>query len=95
MMQSELDKQAMLLQQLLKQKADILKIQKTKPSEEIGFGSLVLTNQGDYLIAIGIGRVDKVFAISLASPLGKVFRGLKSGDKVFFQNREYKIKSVK
>lgn len=39
MMQAELDKQGLLLQQLLQQQADVLKIQKTKPSEEIGFGS--------------------------------------------------------
>ena len=95
MMQAELDKQSLLLQQLLQQKFDILKIQKTKPSKEIGFGSFVLTNQGEYLIAIGMGRVDKVFVISLASPLGKQFRGLSSGDKFIFQNKEYKIKSVK
>ena len=31
-MQAELDKQGLLLQQLLQQQADVLKIQKTKPS---------------------------------------------------------------
>ena len=95
MMQNELEKQALLLQQYQNQKANILKIQNMKTSEEIGFGSLVLTNQGNYLIAIGIGRVDKFSVISLLSPLGKAFRGLKSGDTFIFQNKQYKIKSVK
>ena len=94
MMQNELEKQALLLQQYQNQKANILKIQNMKTSEEIGFGSLVLTNQGNYLIAIGIGRVDKFSVISLLSPLGKAFRGLKSGDTFIFQNKQYIIISV-
>ena len=95
MMQNELEKQLLLLQQYQNQKANILKIQNMQTSEEIGFGSFVLTNQGNYLIAVGIGRVDKISVISLLSPLGKAFRGLKSGDSFIFQSREYKIKSVK
>ena len=95
LMQNELEKQALLLQQYQNQKANILKIQNMKTSEEIGFGSFVLTNQGNYLIAMGIGRVDKFSVISLLSPLGKAFRGLKSGDTFIFQNKQYKIKSVK
>ena len=95
MMQNELEKQALLLQQYQIQKANILKIQNMKTYDEIGFGSLVLTNQGNYLIAIGIGRVEKFSVISILSPLGKAFRGLKSGDMFIFQNKEYKINSVK
>ena len=82
-MQAELDKQVLILQNLLQQKDDILKVQITKPSEKIVFGSWVETNQGNYLIALGIGRVkdkdkDKeAFVISLASPLGKALKGLK------------------
>ena len=94
MMQAELDKQGLLLQQLLQQQADVLKIQKTKPSEEIGFGSWVKTNQGNYLIAVGVGRVEETFVISLASPLGKALKGLKTGERTIFQNKEYQIKSV-
>ena len=95
MMQNELEKQALLLQQYQIQKANILKIQNMKSYDEIGFGSLVLTNQGNYLIAIGIGRVEKFSVISILSPLGKAFSGLKSGDMFIFQNKEYKINSVK
>ena len=100
-MQAELDKQVLILQNLLQQKDDILKVQITKPSEKIVFGSWVETNQGNYLIALVIGRVkdtdkDKeAFVISLASPLGKALKGLKLGDKIIFQNKEYKIKSIK
>ena len=48
MMQAELDKQGLLLQELRQQKADILKIKKTKSSEKIDFGSWVETNQGNF-----------------------------------------------
>ena len=69
MMQAELDKQSLLLQQFMQQKNVFLKIQKTKLSEKIDFGSWVETNQGNYLIAVGIGKVREAFVISLASPL--------------------------
>ena len=95
MMQAELDKQSLLLQQFIQQKNVFLKIQKTKPSEKIDFGSWVETNQGNYLIAIGIGKVREAFVISLASPLGMVLKGLRIGDKTTFQNKEYKINIIK
>ena len=94
MMQAELDKQFLLLRKLLQQQFDILKIKKTKPTKDVGFGSLVETNQGNYLIAVGLGKVEEAFVISLASPLGKVLKGLKTGEKTIFQNKEYQIKSV-
>lgn len=94
MMQEELDKQGLILQQFLQQQADVLKIQKTKPSEEISFGSWVETNQGNYLIAVSIGKVGDAFTISLASPLGKALKGLKKGDRAIFQNKEYQVKNV-
>jgi len=95
MMQAELDKQFLLLRQLLQQQVDILKIKKTKPTEEVGFGSWVKTNQGNFLISIGLGKVGEAFVISLASPLGKALKGLKTGETTIFQNKEYQIKSVK
>ena len=95
MMQAELDKQNILLQQFIQQKNVFLKIQKTKPSEKIDFGSWVETNQGNYLIAIGIGKVREAFVISLASPLGMVLKGQRIGDKTTFQNKEYKINIIK
>ena len=95
MMQAELDKQNLLLQQFLQQKNVFLKIQRTKPSEKIDFGSWVETNQGNYLIAVGIGKVREAFVISLASPLGMALKGQKRGDKIIFQNKEYKIRIIK
>ena len=95
MMQAELDKQSLLLQQFIHQKNVFLKIQKTKPSEKIDFGSWVETNQGNYLIAVGVGKVRDAFVISLASPLGIALKGQKRGDKISFQNKEYKIRIIK
>ena len=95
MMQAELDKQNILLQQFIQQKNVFLKIQKTKPSEKIDFGSWVETNQGNYLIAVGIGKVRDAFVISLASPLGMALKGQRRGDKISFQNKEYKIRIIK
>ena len=94
MMQIELEKQGLVLHKLLEQFSKLEKIQKIKPSDIIGLGSWVKTNQGNYLIAVGIGRVEDAFVISLASNLGKIFKGMKSGDSMIFQDKEYHIQHV-
>ena len=90
----ELDKQNLILQHLLKQKFDIQKVQKTKVKNVVGFGSWVETNQGNYFISVAIGKIASTFCISLASPLGKSLSGLKTGESVYFKDKEYKIKSL-
>ena len=94
MLQIELDKQNLILQHLLKQKFDIQKVQKTKVKNVVGFGSWVETNQGNYFISVAIGKIASTFCISLASPLGKSLSGLKTGESVYFKDKEYKIKSL-
>ena len=94
MMQSELEKEAQVLHQLLQQQNEVQKIKKLKKSETIGFGSFVETNIGNYFIAVGIGTLEGAFVISLVSPLGKALMGHKKGESVQFQNRRFKIKNV-
>lgn len=94
MMQSELEKEAQVLHQLLQQQNEVQKIKKLKKSETIGFGSFVETNIGNYFIAVGLGTLEEAFIISLLSPLGKALIGHKKGDSVQFQNRTFKIKNV-
>ena len=94
MMQSELEKEAQVLHQLLQQQNEVQKIKKLKKSKTIGFGSFVETNIGNYFIAVGVGKLENAFVISLVSPLGKALMGHKKGELVKFQNRTFKIKNV-
>lgn len=61
-------------------------------------GSLVVTNQTNYYIAIGIGKVvleNKVYyCISQDSPIAKKLRGKKAGDAIDFNGRKITLKEI-
>ena len=67
-------------------------------NEISGFGSLILTTSGNYLIAIGLGEVkvegDSYFCISPGSPIGEILVGKKEGEKVSFRDKEIKIEKI-
>ena len=84
-------------------KAQFLQNELSKISLEIDFtsvqlGALVVTNQGNYFISIGLGKVnvlgDDCYAISCGSPLGMVMMGKKKGQMINFQGRNIKIIDV-
>ena len=66
--------------------------------ERVSFGSLVDSDQGLYLIAIGLGAVDgegaRIYAISLASPIGQVLKDQRVGDAVTFNGKKITIKGI-
>lgn len=72
-------------QQMLHQLAQVGQDQSSK---QVGFGSLVRTNQGVYFLSIAYGSITmlegKVFAISLAAPLGQALHGKGVGEEVAF-----------
>ncbi len=61
----------------------------------IGEGSLVLTGQGNYFIAISAGKVELegrlYYLVSLASPIGAALAGRKAGDEVSFRGQSIHI----
>ena len=84
-------------------KAQFLKNELSKISLEIHFtsvqlGALVVTNQGNYFISIGLGKVnvlgDDCYAISGGSPLGIALMGKQKGHKINFQGRNIEIIDV-
>ena len=84
-------------------KAQFLKNELSKISLEVDvtsvqLGALVVTNQGNYFISIGLGKVnvlgDDCYAISGGSPIGKVLQNATNGDLIKFQGREIEILHV-
>jgi len=61
-------------------------------------GSLVITPQAFFFLSIGIGKIavesQKVFAISMASPMGKILYGKKAGDQISFQGKMVEVLEV-
>jgi transcription elongation GreA/GreB family factor len=95
MMHIEQEKNEVQMALALKQKSELSKINIHKEYLKVGYGCLVLTNQGSYFISIGVGKLDidqgNIYAISLVSPIGKQLEDKKKGDKFQFQGREFEI----
>jgi hypothetical protein len=68
------------------------------PSSYVDNGSAVITDSGNFYIAISAGSVivDDVnyVAISLASPIGQKMKGLNPGDSFNLNGKSYIIKQV-
>lgn len=67
-------------------------------SNTVENGSLVITGNGNFYIAISAGtlQIDGVnyFAVSLASPIGQKMKGLTTGDSFNLNGKSYAIKQV-
>ena len=76
-------------------------IQKTDVSlfcKIIEVGAFVETNSGKYFFLLGLGPIEivneKIFFLSISSPIGKSFSGKEAGDMVIFNGKEFLIKNV-
>ena len=98
MMQIELNKSNMRLSKIVDLKKELLRVKMDKKFDEVEFGSMVETDKGIYFISIGLGIVEvqnhKIFCISLASPIGRILIGKKTGETFSFQSRKFTIKSI-
>lgn len=98
MMQQEISRNEIQLDQAKKLKQTLDRIQPGKSSETIQPGSLVLTTNGNFYLSIPAGSLNidgtTVFAISPASPVGQQIKGLKSGESFNFNGKEFKIIEV-
>lgn len=101
MMQKEMDKSAALIQQynqqlfLIETISERLVNFREKPSTRIQLGDFVETSQGNFFIAIGIGKIEienkVLFVISLDSPLGIQIKGKMIGDTYQLNGKLHKI----
>jgi len=98
MMQIEIEKNEVLLNQTAKQRKELTRIDVSEEFNKVAFGSLVVTDKGIYFISIGIGKIqieDQIcYAISLASPIGGLLKDKAIGDEVQFQGRTFTIKEI-
>ncbi|MGQ8335839.1 hypothetical protein ACUNWD_04760 [Sunxiuqinia sp. A32] len=98
MVQMEIEKNLMQLVNLQKQKNELMKIDPDKKSNGVEFGSLVITDQGNYFFSIAYGKIEmddnSWFCLSISSPIGKHLLGKKVGDHLMFRNQEITIKEI-
>jgi len=98
MLQIEEDNSQVILNNALELKNEMLKIDGSKKQEAVTIGSLVLTNNGNYLVSVGLGKLlsdnNIYYAISPSSPLGSELLNRALGDTFEFRGIKYKIISI-
>ena len=97
MLQLEMEKTSQQLDGIHDMRLILSKIRIDNISEIIKLGSVVITNRGNYFLAISAGEINilgiKYFAVSTASPIGKLLLG-KSVGNAFYFNHQYVIQEV-
>lgn len=98
MMQIELNNKQLQLNQLLQLKNDLKRIEPCTLKDYVDFGSVVHTNKGNYIISVALGKVvvngSDYYALSLASPIGQVLKGLRVNDTVTFNQQSITITAI-
>ncbi|PKQ45032.1 3-oxoacyl-ACP synthase [Confluentibacter flavum] len=98
MLQLEREKAGNQLVDIQKLKESFSKIDIFKTSETIGLGSLVITSQNNYFIAISAGEFtvenEKYYAISPSTPIGQLLLGKTVGNEVAFREQRFKVETI-
>ncbi len=98
MAQLEIEKNSAQLAEAQKLKQILTKINPEKKTETVHSGSQVITNQGNYYIAIAAGQFTLngklYYVISPSSPIAQKLLGLKEGDQFSFNKKEFSIEEI-
>ena len=98
MMQQEKDRNLLQLNEANKLKVALNKISADHTSSIIDAGSLVITNNEAFYLAISAGMIsvdnEKYYAVSPGSPIGLKLKGHKKGDEFFLNGKHYEVKLV-
>lgn len=98
MMQQDIERSKKLLSVAEENMRQLLKLEHTKPGDQVRNGSLLRTDQGNFFICISLGQIqidsEIFFVLSSASPLGSTLLGKKAGEEVLFNGKRYALKEV-
>ena len=98
MMQGEEERNKIQLVKAVDLQRQLAQIDITKTSKIVVLGSIVYSNQGNYFLSIGLGKIvledTTYFAISLASPIGQLLFGKSEKDVVNFRGKRIEIQRL-
>lgn len=98
MVQFELEKNMEQLNKAILLKNELAQINLHGKFEKAEFGSIVKTTHDNYFISVGLGKInagnDVFYAVSLASPIGKILNNKKVGDEVNFLEKKIIITEI-
>ncbi|MCB0520364.1 MAG: 3-oxoacyl-ACP synthase [Lewinellaceae bacterium] len=98
MMHLEREKNEVQLAKALQLKQEMLAIGPDKVCEKGEAGGLVVTDQGVYYLAGGIGKIQLeeslYYSIALDAPIGALLKGKTPGDEFSFQGKTFRIELI-
>ena len=98
MAQLEIEKNTIQLSEAIKLKKQLETIPKEQYGNKIKNGSLILSNNGNYFLAISAGKIEidnvTYFALSTASPLGAKMLNLEEGNSFDFGGKQFVLETV-
>lgn len=98
MMQQDIDRNKRLLIDAQDNLRVLQSIDTSLKSESVSHGSFVKTSQGSFYISVSAGQLhvngESIFAISPASPIGKLLLDKKKGEGFDFNGKKYSIEEV-
>ena len=98
MLQLEMEKASQQLIVAQQMKETLHKINLSESKTKVRLGSLVVTNNATYFMSISVGRLvvdtKEYFAISIASPIGKILLGQQADSELVFNGNKILIKEI-
>lgn len=98
MLQLEREKAGNQLIAIEEQQKMLTRISLHQPTDVVKLGSIVITNQNKFYLAISVGQLvienQTYYAVAPVSPIGKLLIGKRVGDEITFNNTTYSIKNV-
>lgn len=98
MMQQETNRNMAQLNEANKLLVALNRINTSGASIQAESGSVIVTNNGNFYLAISAGALmlngKTYFAVSPASPVGNLLSGKKAGEEFVLNGKRYKIESV-
>lgn len=94
----EREKAEQQLEEAHKLIAMLNKVSSSIPSDRISLGSVVITNEGNFYIAISAGKISvgeiDFIALSPVSPIGTMLLHKKAGEKILFNKQSFEILEI-
>ena len=98
MLHLEFEKLSGQMEEYAKLKKTLSLISPEKRFEKAGFGSVVLTDQANYFIAIPAGKIEsegqEYYAVGASAPIARALLEKGEGEEVLFNGKKLKVQKI-
>ena len=98
MINLEWNKLSAQMNELLKLREILLRIDPERKNDLVTTGSIVITNKNNYFLSVPLGQLkmenEVFFAVGVNAPIIKPMLGKAAGDKVIFNDQHFEIEHI-